>query len=154
MPQCYLCLFLGVPFSPSRQVLLFLLSAAAPLPPFLLRFVDFTPLLSPGLPAITCPASSLSVLFQSPALQPVRVLIEDLVKILKRILLSERMSSYTVTLPGPGPWGFRLQGGKDFNMPLTISRVRTSWKPAEKVLFAAPSAHLVSVGSAFDEKFF
>ncbi|TKS85887.1 LIM domain protein 5 Enigma -like protein Enigma-like PDZ and [Collichthys lucidus] len=32
------------------------------------------------------------------------------------------MSAYTVSLPGPGPWGFRLQGGKDFNMPLTISR--------------------------------
>lgn len=35
------------------------------------------------------------------------------------------MSTYTVTLNGPAPWGFRLQGGKDFNMPLTISRVRT-----------------------------
>lgn len=35
------------------------------------------------------------------------------------------MSSYTVTLNGPAPWGFRLQGGKDFNMPLTISRVST-----------------------------
>lgn len=34
------------------------------------------------------------------------------------------MSNYTVTLSGPAPWGFRLQGGKDFNMPLTISRVR------------------------------
>ncbi|XP_068161861.1 LIM domain-binding protein 3b isoform X2 [Antennarius striatus] len=33
------------------------------------------------------------------------------------------MSSYTVTLNGPAPWGFRLQGGKDFNMPLTISRI-------------------------------
>lgn len=33
------------------------------------------------------------------------------------------MSTYTVTLSGPAPWGFRLQGGKDFNMPLTISRV-------------------------------
>lgn len=33
------------------------------------------------------------------------------------------MSAYTVTLTGPAPWGFRLQGGKDFNMPLTISRV-------------------------------
>lgn len=31
--------------------------------------------------------------------------------------------AYSVTLNGPGPWGFRLQGGKDFNMPLTISRV-------------------------------
>ncbi|KAG7228090.1 hypothetical protein INR49_005713, partial [Caranx melampygus] len=28
----------------------------------------------------------------------------------------------SVTLNGPAPWGFRLQGGKDFNMPLTISR--------------------------------
>lgn len=36
-----------------------------------------------------------------------------------------KMSSYTVTLNGPAPWGFRLQGGKDFNMPLTISRVRS-----------------------------
>ncbi|KAI5617432.1 LIM domain-binding protein 3 isoform X1 [Silurus asotus] len=33
------------------------------------------------------------------------------------------MSTYTVTLSGPAPWGFRLQGGKDFNMPLTISRI-------------------------------
>ncbi|XP_051524001.1 LIM domain-binding protein 3-like [Myxocyprinus asiaticus] len=33
------------------------------------------------------------------------------------------MSNYTVTLGGPAPWGFRLQGGKDFNMPLTISRI-------------------------------
>lgn len=33
------------------------------------------------------------------------------------------MSSYSVTLAGPAPWGFRLQGGKDFCLPLTISRV-------------------------------
>lgn len=33
------------------------------------------------------------------------------------------MTTYTVTLTGPAPWGFRLQGGKDFNMPLTISRI-------------------------------
>ncbi|XP_037320331.2 LIM domain-binding protein 3b [Pungitius pungitius] len=33
------------------------------------------------------------------------------------------MTTYTVTLSGPAPWGFRLQGGKDFNMPLTISRI-------------------------------
>lgn len=39
--------------------------------------------------------------------------------------INETMSSnYSVTLTGPAPWGFRLQGGKDFNMPLTISRVR------------------------------
>ncbi|KAI4897250.1 hypothetical protein NFI96_024619 [Prochilodus magdalenae] len=28
-----------------------------------------------------------------------------------------------VVLEGPAPWGFRLSGGKDFNQPLTISRV-------------------------------
>lgn len=33
------------------------------------------------------------------------------------------MSAYTVSLAGPGPWGFRMQGGKDFNTPLSISRV-------------------------------
>lgn len=43
------------------------------------------------------------------------------------------MSSYTVTLNGPAPWGFRLQGGKDFNMPLTISRVSPrSCDPGER----------------------
>lgn len=36
------------------------------------------------------------------------------------------MNVYTVTLSGPAPWGFRLQGGKDFSMPLTVSRVRSS----------------------------
>ncbi|XP_035280286.1 PDZ and LIM domain protein 3b isoform X3 [Anguilla rostrata] len=28
-----------------------------------------------------------------------------------------------IVLQGPGPWGFRLVGGKDFNQPLTISRI-------------------------------
>ncbi|XP_029962195.1 LIM domain-binding protein 3 [Salarias fasciatus] len=41
------------------------------------------------------------------------------------------MSCYSVTLPGPGPWGFRLQGGKDFNMPLTISRITPGSKAAQ-----------------------
>ncbi|XP_069581541.1 LIM domain-binding protein 3-like isoform X3 [Brachyistius frenatus] len=40
------------------------------------------------------------------------------------------MSSYSVSLAGPGPWGFRLQGGKDFNMPLTISRITPGSKAA------------------------
>eukprot|EP00058_Branchiostoma_floridae_P007109 XP_002592597.1 hypothetical protein BRAFLDRAFT_68920 [Branchiostoma floridae] len=30
---------------------------------------------------------------------------------------------YQVTLPGPAPWGFRLTGGSDFNLPLTIYKV-------------------------------
>nr|XP_019781303.2 LIM domain-binding protein 3 isoform X4 [Tursiops truncatus] len=42
--------------------------------------------------------------------------------------------SYSVTLSGPGPWGFRLQGGKDFNMPLTISRITPGSKAAQSQL--------------------
>ncbi|XP_055497427.1 PDZ and LIM domain protein 5-like isoform X3 [Leucoraja erinacea] len=41
------------------------------------------------------------------------------------------MSNYTVSLLGPAPWGFRLQGGKDFNMPLTISRLSEGGKAAQ-----------------------
>ncbi|XP_032042584.1 PDZ and LIM domain protein 5 isoform X1 [Aythya fuligula] len=40
------------------------------------------------------------------------------------------MSNYTVSLVGPSPWGFRLQGGKDFNMPLSISRLSDGGKAA------------------------
>ncbi|XP_068166396.1 PDZ and LIM domain protein 5a isoform X2 [Antennarius striatus] len=40
-------------------------------------------------------------------------------------------SNYNVTLSGPAPWGFRLQGGKDFNMPLTISRLTDGGKAAK-----------------------
>ncbi|NWJ00401.1 PDLI5 protein, partial [Crypturellus undulatus] len=40
------------------------------------------------------------------------------------------MSSYSVSLVGPAPWGFRLQGGKDFNMPLSISRLNDNGKAA------------------------
>ncbi|CAB1338123.1 unnamed protein product [Coregonus sp. 'balchen'] len=40
------------------------------------------------------------------------------------------MATYTVTLNGSAPWGFRLQGGKDFNMPLTVSRTTPGSKAA------------------------
>ncbi|XP_061585239.1 PDZ and LIM domain protein 5a isoform X2 [Cololabis saira] len=40
-------------------------------------------------------------------------------------------SHYSVTLLTPAPWGFRLQGGKDFNMPLTISRLTDGGKAAK-----------------------
>ncbi|TNN80627.1 PDZ and LIM domain protein 7 [Liparis tanakae] len=40
-------------------------------------------------------------------------------------------SNYSVTLFGPAPWGFRLQGGKDFNLPLTISRLTDGGKAAK-----------------------
>lgn len=47
-------------------------------------------------------------------------------------IVRETMSSnYSVTLSGPAPWGFRLQGGKDFNMPLTISRLTDAGKAAK-----------------------
>ncbi|KAJ8408626.1 hypothetical protein AAFF_G00252610 [Aldrovandia affinis] len=39
-------------------------------------------------------------------------------------------SKYSVALEGPAPWGFRLQGGKDFSMPLTISRLTDGGKAA------------------------
>uniref|UniRef100_A0AAV2MQN9 PDZ and LIM domain 5a n=1 Tax=Knipowitschia caucasica TaxID=637954 RepID=A0AAV2MQN9_KNICA len=41
------------------------------------------------------------------------------------------MSQYSVTLIGPAPWGFRLQGGKDFNMPLAISRLTDGGKASK-----------------------
>ncbi|KAM5255284.1 PDZ and LIM domain protein 5 isoform 2-T2 [Ctenodactylus gundi] len=41
------------------------------------------------------------------------------------------MSSYSVSLAGPAPWGFRLQGGKDFNMPLTISSLKDGGKASQ-----------------------
>ncbi|XP_057205902.1 PDZ and LIM domain protein 7 isoform X1 [Triplophysa rosa] len=43
----------------------------------------------------------------------------------------EAMNIYCVTLNGPAPWGFRLQGGKDFNMPLTVSRLIPGGKAAQ-----------------------
>uniref|UniRef100_A0A3Q3LTX2 PDZ and LIM domain 7 n=1 Tax=Mastacembelus armatus TaxID=205130 RepID=A0A3Q3LTX2_9TELE len=43
----------------------------------------------------------------------------------------EAMSTYSVTLKGPAPWGFRLQGGKDFSMPLTVSRLTPGGKAAQ-----------------------
>ncbi|KAJ3610613.1 hypothetical protein NHX12_022705 [Muraenolepis orangiensis] len=36
-----------------------------------------------------------------------------------------------VVMDGPGPWGFRLVGGKDFEQPLTISRVTPDSKAAQ-----------------------
>lgn len=40
-------------------------------------------------------------------------------------------TSYSVTLLGPSPWGFRLHGGKDFSLPLTISRLADGGKAAK-----------------------
>jgi len=43
----------------------------------------------------------------------------------------EAMNIYSITLEGPAPWGFRLQGGKDFSMPLTVSRLTPGGKAAQ-----------------------
>ncbi|XP_071382322.1 PDZ and LIM domain protein 7 isoform X3 [Centroberyx affinis] len=43
----------------------------------------------------------------------------------------EAMNIYCITLAGPAPWGFRLQGGKDFSMPLTVSRLTPGGKAAQ-----------------------
>lgn len=45
------------------------------------------------------------------------------------------MDSFKVVLEGPAPWGFRLQGGKDFNVPLSISRVSLGWGRAVPGVF-------------------
>lgn len=34
------------------------------------------------------------------------------------------MSVHTITLSGGGPWGIRIQGGKDFNSPLSIRYIK------------------------------
>ncbi|XP_067995889.1 PDZ and LIM domain protein 1 isoform X1 [Melanerpes formicivorus] len=40
------------------------------------------------------------------------------------------MGTHRIVLSGPGPWGFRLVGGRDFEQPLTISRVTPGSKAA------------------------
>uniref|UniRef100_A0A3Q2PL45 PDZ and LIM domain 1 (elfin) n=1 Tax=Fundulus heteroclitus TaxID=8078 RepID=A0A3Q2PL45_FUNHE len=41
------------------------------------------------------------------------------------------MPPVRVVMQGPGPWGFRLVGGKDFEQPLAISRVSPGSKAAQ-----------------------
>ncbi|KAM4702501.1 PDZ and LIM domain protein 1 isoform 1-T1 [Rhinophrynus dorsalis] len=40
------------------------------------------------------------------------------------------MTTKRIVITGPAPWGFRLVGGKDFDQPLTISRVTPGSKAA------------------------
>lgn len=53
-------------------------------------------------------------------------------------------TKYTVVMKGGGPWGFRLQGGKDFGSPLAISKVRTLYHSASRnrVYFSTPDTEL------------
>nr|XP_026655554.1 PDZ and LIM domain protein 1 [Zonotrichia albicollis] len=43
---------------------------------------------------------------------------------------SAHMGTHRIVLSGPGPWGFRLVGGRDFEQPLAISRVTPGSKAA------------------------
>ena len=43
-------------------------------------------------------------------------------------------SLYTVTLTGGGPWGIRIQGGKDFSTPLSIRLVLFKIRKTEVTL--------------------
>ncbi|KAA0704321.1 LIM domain-binding protein 3 [Triplophysa tibetana] len=62
-------------------------------------------------------------------------------------------NSYSTTLIGPSPWGFRLQGGKDFSMPLTISKqpCRTVGQPRDAVLGCSHGFHMRSDASPMME---
>ncbi|XP_048883523.1 PDZ and LIM domain protein 7 [Brienomyrus brachyistius] len=60
------------------------------------------------------------------------------------------MSIYCVTLNGPAPWGFRLQGGKDFNMPLTVSRLTPGGKAVQAGVGVGD--YVVSIGDANAEE--
>ncbi|KAM9457163.1 PDZ and LIM domain protein 7 isoform 1-T1 [Clarias gariepinus] len=60
------------------------------------------------------------------------------------------MSVYSVTLSGPAPWGFRLQGGKDFSMPLTVSRLTPGGKAAQAGVGVGDS--VVSIGDCNTEE--
>ncbi|XP_066934187.1 LIM domain-binding protein 3-like isoform X5 [Clytia hemisphaerica] len=46
---------------------------------------------------------------------------------------------YEVTLDGGGPWGIRLQGGKDFGVPLNVARVTPGSKASTKGILAGDS---------------
>ncbi|KAL1765680.1 PDZ and LIM domain protein 5 isoform X3, partial [Sigmodon hispidus] len=58
------------------------------------------------------------------------------------------MSNYSVSLVGPAPWGFRLQGGKDFNMPLTISSLKDGGKASQAQPVAVQKAHATTSSHA------
>lgn len=41
--------------------------------------------------------------------------------------------AYTVTLKGGSPWGFRFQGGSDFNEPIKVAKVRFQWVMSDDI---------------------
>ena len=48
------------------------------------------------------------------------------------------MMSLSVSLTGGSPWGFKMKGGKDFHLPLTIG----------KVSFALPESYAIRNGES------
>ncbi|XP_051939855.1 PDZ and LIM domain protein 3-like [Hippocampus zosterae] len=57
---------------------------------------------------------------------------------------------FKVVLNGPAPWGFRLVGGKDFNQPLTISRITPGSKASVANLCAGDLIVAIDGASAAD----
>ncbi|XP_071808223.1 PDZ and LIM domain protein 7-like isoform X4 [Asterias amurensis] len=57
---------------------------------------------------------------------------------------------FNITIPGPGPWGFRLAGGRDFNTPLYISKVTPGGKAANCSIL--PNDCVLSINGMETEK--
>ncbi|XP_076459569.1 PDZ and LIM domain protein 4-like [Babylonia areolata] len=38
------------------------------------------------------------------------------------------MTSFAVVLRGGSPWGFRITGGREFNLPITVSKINPNSK--------------------------
>ncbi|XP_029459650.1 PDZ and LIM domain protein 2 [Rhinatrema bivittatum] len=56
----------------------------------------------------------------------------------------------TLNLVGPAPWGFRITGGKDFNKPITVSKVIEGSKAAKADLRLADMIVLINGESTED----
>ncbi|XP_054937406.1 PDZ and LIM domain protein 1 [Physeter macrocephalus] len=54
------------------------------------------------------------------------------------------MTTQQIALQGPGPWGFRLVGGKDFEQPLAISRLLTCPNELANILHSLDHSQLPS----------
>ncbi|CAI9547712.1 unnamed protein product [Staurois parvus] len=60
------------------------------------------------------------------------------------------MTTKRIVVAGPAPWGFRLVGGKDFDQPLTISRVSPGSKAALAELYTGDVVVTIDDGENTD----
>ncbi|XP_057297447.1 PDZ and LIM domain protein 5-like isoform X2 [Hydractinia symbiolongicarpus] len=54
------------------------------------------------------------------------------------------MSEYEAIMDGGGPWGIRLQGGKDFGVPLNVARVTPGSKAGNKRIMAGDTILVIN----------